>query len=487
MRAGRYQRGLTLLAFVGGCTCGAPEPPESSAPSASAPVGVEQELLPPIGPPAWTETRSEPDAMSSGRSRPKTIVFLVMDTVRGDHLSVCGYERPTSPTLDKLKVDGATVSCEAYTPAPWTLPSHASYFTGVPVPEHGSLFVSDSAIALTPKLQVRPLDEKFDTLAEQLEGDGYQTAFVSANPILKEESGVLQGFQKHFTSDADGIIRGKKVRQAVEKVLKELDPAKPLFLFVNIYDAHDPYPKIPAGKDWLPQRRMIRLNSTKRDPRNPMFRYMKGLMEPEESQKWLSALTDLYDNGISHADRNVNEVLGALKTGGWMDGTHRLLVTTDHGEYLGEHQMLRHGCFVHEEVTGGFLVYRDTSVERSPTLPAPLSLIDTFYLARDGRLPTMPTRAQAVSEPNPIFIEPGASSGAIWGLGDKAIWKEGEFSRIDLVNDPGEKAPIPLINSHIFRPPLMEMVERIQALEQLPVPEAGMGMDEALKAVGYIE
>jgi hypothetical protein len=474
---------LGMVALLGGCTCGdagsnkppvAPEPVASSAPE-------------PSKAPTWAEGRAEAAPMPSTRSRPKTIVFLVMDTVRGDHLSVCGYERPTSPTLDKLKSDGAAVSCEAYTPAPWTLPSHASYFTGLPVPEHGSLFVNDSSVALTPKLQVRPLDEKFDTLAEQLEGDGYQTAFVSANPILKEESGVLQGFQHHFTSDGDGIIRGKKVRQAVDKVLKGLDPAKPLFLFVNIYDAHDPYPKIPAGKDWLPQRRMIRLNSTKRDARNPMFRYMKGLMAPDESTKWLAALTDLYDNGVSHADRNVSEVLETLQAGGWLEDSHRLLVTTDHGEYLGEHQMLRHGCFVHQEVTGGFLVYRDTSVDQAPSLPAPLSLIDTFYLARDGQLPAQPTRAQAVSEPNPVFIEPGASSGAIWADAEKAVWKEGAFSLVNLAEDPGEEAPEALTDEHALRPPLGELVNRIKALEDLPVPEAGMGMDEALKAVGYIE
>jgi hypothetical protein len=273
----------------------------------------------------------------------------------------------------------------------------------------------------------------------------------------------------------------------VEGVLWELDSSKPLFLFVNIYDAHDPYPKIAAGRDWLPQRRMIRLNATKRDPRNPMFRYMKGLMAADESEKWLTALTDLYDNGVSHADRNVSEVLGALEAGGWLDGTHRLLVTTDHGEYLGEHQMLRHGCFVHEEVTGGFLVYRDTSVDQAPSLPSPLSLIDTFYLARDGQLPSKPTRAQAVSEPNPVFIEPGASSAAIWSRAEKLVWQEGEFSRFDLGIDPDENSPQPVAEDHPLRPPLNDLVERIRALDDLPVPEAGMGMEEALKAVGYLE
>ena len=470
---------VVSLVTLAGCTCNDPAPQTPATPDVlTAPT--------PVPSAGRVADRAEPDEMPANRTRPDTIVFIVMDTVRGDHLSVCGYERPTSPVLQRLKKKGAQVSCEAYTPAPWTLPSHVSYFTGVPVPEHGSLFVNDSTISLTPKLQVRPLDERFDTLAEQLAGDGYQTAFVSANPILKEDAGVLQGFDRHFTSEGDAIIRGKKVRKAMDSVLEPMDSEKPLFLFVNIYDAHDPYPKIPEGHSWLPKRSIFRMNSTAKDPSNPMYRYLKGMMKPEESERYLAALLDTYDNGISHADRNVGEVLMGLKSGGWLDGSYRLLVTTDHGEYLGEHQMLRHGCYVHQEVTGGFLVYQDTSVESMPELPSPLSLIDSFYLARDGVLPEKITVPQAISEPNPIFIEPGVSSGAIWANSEKVLWQEGKYSHYDLARDPGELSPSQLDENHELRPTIEDLATRIKALDELEAP-TGDGLNEALKAVGYIE
>src|SRR5512138_3439180 len=70
------------------------------------------------------------------------VVFVVLDTVRADHASLCGYERPTTPNLEQLAKLGATFSCDAYAPGSWTLPSHASFFTGVDVATHRVDFTS---------------------------------------------------------------------------------------------------------------------------------------------------------------------------------------------------------------------------------------------------------------------------------------------------------------------------------------------------------
>ena len=76
-----------------------------------------------------------PAATTQGKDAPRLVMLAVMDTVRADHTSLCGYERPTTPRLDKLSTKATAKSCEAYSPAPWTHPSHASMFTGKPVTE----------------------------------------------------------------------------------------------------------------------------------------------------------------------------------------------------------------------------------------------------------------------------------------------------------------------------------------------------------------
>src|SRR5438093_3811689 len=78
----------------------------------------------------------------AGHDRKPTIVFVVLDTVRADHTSLCGYGRPTTPTLQRLAKQGASYTCDAYAPGDWTLPTHASFFTGVDVVEHGAHFTA---------------------------------------------------------------------------------------------------------------------------------------------------------------------------------------------------------------------------------------------------------------------------------------------------------------------------------------------------------
>ncbi|MDP6933469.1 MAG: sulfatase-like hydrolase/transferase, partial [Myxococcota bacterium] len=77
------------------------------------------------------------------RAQPPHSILIVLDTVRADRLSLCGYDRPTSPTLVSLARAGFTSTCEAYTPGTWTLPSHASFFTGVDVLTHRAHALTD--------------------------------------------------------------------------------------------------------------------------------------------------------------------------------------------------------------------------------------------------------------------------------------------------------------------------------------------------------
>ncbi len=91
----------------------------------------------------------------------ETIIFIVVDTLRADRTSLCGYALPTTPTLERLAANGASFTCDAHTPASWTLPSHASFFTGRDVSEHGA--GSGGGPASLPWGGVTPLGEEFET------------------------------------------------------------------------------------------------------------------------------------------------------------------------------------------------------------------------------------------------------------------------------------------------------------------------------------
>ncbi len=86
-----------------------------------------------------------------------SVVLVILDTVRADHLSACGYARPTSPFAEELFSNADFATCQAYSPASWTLPSHASFFTGLPAEEHGANTVSRGDVMLPWGTRFTPL------------------------------------------------------------------------------------------------------------------------------------------------------------------------------------------------------------------------------------------------------------------------------------------------------------------------------------------
>ena len=132
--------------------------------------------------------------------RPPHVVLVVLDMLRADRLSLCGATRPTTPNLSRLRDEGgAATSCRAYAPGTWTLPSHASFFTGEEVPVHGADSLLDPTDKESVSLwgdHVRPLGQGLPTLAERLGTAGYRTVLVSGNPIVSKwaATGLTRGF-----------------------------------------------------------------------------------------------------------------------------------------------------------------------------------------------------------------------------------------------------------------------------------------------------
>ena len=304
---------------------------------------------------------------------PPNVLLITLDTVRANHLSVYGYERPTTPTLERLAKKGIRFD-RARATAPWTVPSHASMFT--------ARWPHDLGVNWDT-----PLDEKYPTLAESLGSLGYATAGFVANTMeCSYDRGLSRGFTRyedytlehllpfrtawlidHFLqaiSDA-GVFVGRAfdigpfrpmadswvARQFIRWPRKDAgsinhafidwlsgrrEPRRPFFAFLNYYDAHAPY-VLPTGAEY-------RFGLVPRRPADFIF-----LMEYWETIDKLTlrpVLRDLardsYDNCLAYLDQRLGELFNELQRRGVLDRT-LLIVTADHGEGLGEHGLFDHG------------------------------------------------------------------------------------------------------------------------------------------------
>ena len=175
----------------------------------------------------------------------------MLDTVRKDRTSAYGHDRDTTPNLAELAEDGVRFD-RAWSTSCWSLPAHASLFTGQLPTEHGAHYEHLS------------LDEERPLLAEILAGRGYQTAGFSANPLVAEGVGLARGFGVweepwreytlrealtgwriwHRFAAPDRDKGGADVVDGVRRWQATRDPARPALLFVNLMEAHAPYQEV---------------------------------------------------------------------------------------------------------------------------------------------------------------------------------------------------------------------------------------------------
>ncbi len=414
-----------------------------------------------------------------------TVVLAVLDTVRADHTSLCGYRRKTTPYLEALKERGAVHSCRAYAPGDWSLPTHASYFTGVSVARHGAHYAHDAKDENGERIRslyVYPLRQDVRTLAEDMRDRGYQTVLVSDNGLLGE-AGLQRGFSIVATRPRKHDPRADWVPATLLRVLAEdVDPSQPLFLVLNYLQAHDPWvaPDPMLGWDLLdPQ-------IAPADFKRRFSLFLRSGLKPGEEGVLRHQLTDLYDYGVYREDQALQRSLSTLERAGWLRAGYRIGITADHGEMLMEHGMWRH-LFVYEGNTRvPFLYWTDGD---SPALPEPLPAIAIHSLLRDGRLPDPMPAVESVAIPNPDAGRrkgPGSMPAAAMWFGDeKLAWIGGTYMRFDLSADPGELAPMPL-GDHPKRAELEALVAAIEAGKNRR-GEVDPALVEQLRALGYVE
>lgn len=307
-------------------------------------------------------------ALTRPARRPPNVLFVLWDTVRADHLSLYGHERATTPHLDRF-AQRAVVYDNVFSPGMWTVPSHGSMFTGLPAATHGASF------------DWRWLDHHHLTFAEHFRDQGYDTFAFSSNPNLsKRGANLLQGFDTIQTSwnrrwwpmvqrvvekklipeDASTEIspsyRGKKPGNAyyngalaTEKAMVEWletrsDPDRPWLAYLNYMEAHKP--RVPARKfrdQVMPSPlQPVALRTDLSFEKQLGFGYRAIEYTDEE----IEAARAVYDASIRELDFFFARLTKLLRRRGQLQNTI-VILTSDHGETLGEHHRFghRHGVY----------------------------------------------------------------------------------------------------------------------------------------------
>jgi arylsulfatase A-like enzyme len=281
-----------------------------------------------------------------GRQRTPDVILVTLDTTRSDHLGVYGYRRPITPSIDRFARDSVTYR-RAWSTAPWTLPAHASIFTGKRpgshgadqglARDHGSLGSATSPEFLAALLP-HELPEQETTLAELLDAQGYESGAFVGGPYLLPEFGLLQGYRHRDTDlPRDAKRRADELADRAIAWLETIPRERPVNLLVNFFDPHAPYAP-PAGYDDLP--------GAKTPIRVTDVDVMRGAALSEEQR---AASVDRYDGEIRFMDFHLGRLLAALERLGRYDGAIIVLVG-DHGELFGEHGLMEHGQALYEEL-----------------------------------------------------------------------------------------------------------------------------------------
>ncbi len=283
------------------------------------------------------------------------VVFIVMDTVRGHNVSTYGYERKTTPVFDAFSKEGLLFE-KATAPATWSLPAHASLFTGAFPSFHNA------------HAETRFLDDKMPTLAETLARNGYETLCFTANPHITPGFGLTRGFGwsdnawitgaggRGFTFiyrliDALGVTAqdkgGALVVSNVENWMKQRkQDSSPAFVFVNFLEAHFPFHQLPEEFRYAYTKESL---SDLRTYGQLAFGAQMGRqLTDKEIDTIRQPILDLYDGGILYTDYLVGKIIDIWKKRGTLDNTV-FVILGDHGEHVGEHDMFGHLTSVYQE------------------------------------------------------------------------------------------------------------------------------------------
>ncbi len=415
-------------------------------------------------------------ALRAPRADPRPDVVLVLiDTLRKDHLPAYGYARDTAPFLTRL-AKKSVVFENAYTTAPWTAPATASLFSGRYPFQHG--VVSGRLAVKKLKEQGAPvklnrIPARVETIAEAMQGAGYETWAVTQNANITKDLGFDQGFV-HFVSKSPSR-EADTITETLLSLRDRMRGGRPDFVYLHYMDVHAPNPGRPPFFD-------PSLTGTQRE---------------------ISA----YDSEIRYLDSHLERTFAAF---GWEESAV-LILSADHGEEFYEHGLVGHARSLFAEVLNVPLFVH------APRRFAPARVAER--VSHVDVLPTLRELTGLPAEPQAAGLSLlGLLEGRTRGLPSRALFAdlwhatfserkrylsatiEGEWKLIDGAPEGPllfhlDRDPLDLRNRHAAYPAVAARLrERFRAAERtlprLP-PEfedtiQDAAMNEDLRALGYV-
>lgn len=425
------------------------------------------------------------------------IIVITLDTVRRDHVSVYGSQWETTPHLKRL-ADVSTVFDNAYASAPYTLSSHASLFTGLLPHDHG-------AHADPERLRGDlPLAPATRTLAEVLGASGYRTVGIAANfGYLAPWTGLSRGFQEYVATEQHYFGYYPMSVPLRSRIQRTHDPyndywpadavtsagiqwlekngSRPFFLFLNYLDAHEYQRSLPRAA-------------------------APTLVDSDMSSR--SLILAAYDERIHFEDAEVGRLLDWLSRNELFDRT-LIVVTSDHGEYFGEHNFWSHGQDLHEPVLQVPLLVKFPNSKRAARINVRINHGQMFSLVKSIASGVDQKAALAqLSIPEPRVIA------ELWNWKDRrrrwpkffgwrasraiydGAWKmiertNGASELYDLGADPNEAHDLFRTQPDLAKARAATLIAHLPPLDGRPSPGSASEppsseATESLRALGYI-
>lgn len=431
------------------------------------------------------------------------VIFISVDTLRSDHMSVYGYHRDTTPRLKAFFEDG-TVFENAYATTSFTPPSVYSFLTGLLPQHHGVRRFTEH-----PKPEL-------NSLPRTLAAAGYQTSAVVSNVVL---TGDNCGLDAHFDVYNDFVdpdpaaYRGQYQRKASETtdaaltwLHTERDPSRPLFLWLHFIDPHGPYePPQPKPREFSHDGVCV-VDAA----RVPSYQLYPGPVDALE-------YVDLYDEEIAYTDAEIGRFLEGLEEALNIENT-AFVFTSDHGETMMEHEKwFTHDYHVYEELVRVPLMFKGPAfaAKRESARVSIVDIVPTLLDALDIESPG-DLDGYSLLEPIPnrtLFFESNVED-VVWrgALADQTKWllsretKPGgavTYVYYNLEADPEEQNPVTWrpAEAHGGAMALLAMykADRIDydhpddfqgrgiLLNAFQTPEDLADVEDQLRAMGYLE
>lgn len=396
------------------------------------------------------------------------ILIITLDTVRADHISCYGSKPGLTPAIDRLADEGVRFS-RAAAPAPITLPSHVSIFTGQYPIRHG---VRDNS--------VYSLADSAVTLAEILKGAGYRTGASVASIALSSRFGVQQGFDEYLEGNLivedgqQGVVE-REGREITEETLLYLDRMReqeqPFFFWSHYYDPHEPYiwhQEIDPGSGTTP-----------------------------------------YESEIRYVDVQVGRIMDYLRESG-LDKNTLVVLVSDHGEGLGQHNERSHVCLIYETTIDVPFIMAGPMIAKGKVVDSCIArLVDVMPTVLEAASLDLPAQRSMDGEsllglcrddagngakgPDIAYIETMGPVSFDWSPLDGVVTREWKYIRgpaeelFHLPTDPGELVEVQDKHPDI----LAHLVKATEAFAAI-TPETGEICDMAARqselfgAIGYL-